>query len=111
MACSKCNNSIDKVGQYDEEFIKSISLSNVTSNKELKDLLSKLETANYVITNFYQMLYNDYIMSINSESSVATSANIETIKRYRTLAAKIQKSYNYVKYIFNFDNPFKSTKR
>lgn len=111
MAISKRLNVFEQINNYDEDFIKSISLENISTNKELKELVTKLETANYVVTNFYQMLYNDYIMAINSDCDYANNvSDIDTIKKYKSLAHRIQKSYNYLLYIFMFNNPFKKTK-
>ena len=108
MATAKRINIVDQIQNYDENFIKTISLEDVTSNKELKELVSKLETANYVVTSFYQILYHDYIMAINSDCAYMNNvSDIDTLKKYKSLASRIQKAYNYVVYMFMFNNPFK----
>lgn len=110
MTSSK-SNIVDQVSQYDEDFIASISLKDIKNNKELKDLISKVEIANETITSFYQMMYNDYIMSINNDYTVSnTLEDIELIKKYKSRAGKLQKLYNYLLYIFTFENPFKVVK-
>lgn len=102
----------DLIDQYDDKFIESISLKDITNNKELKELCIKLEKANYVVTKFYQMMYNDYIIAINSDSSMMSNApSIDSVKKYKSLSSKIQKAYNYVTYLVMFDNPFKSGKK
>lgn len=109
MAINKNINIAELAAQYDESFIQSISLANVSSSKELKELVSKLETANYVMTSFYQMIYNDFIMSINSTNAINT-LDEATIKKYKSITSRIQKAYNYILYMFTFENPFKVSK-
>lgn len=104
---SKTINVSERIAMYDENFINSISLKNVKNNKELKELVSKLEIASYVVTTFYQMLYNDYIMYINNDNCLLNSVNLETVKRYKNLAKKVNQTYNYINYMFIFENPFK----
>ena len=111
MAKSKKLNISELVNEYDENFINSISLANVTNNKELKDLLANLDKANSVITAYYETLYNDYIMMINSDHiDPVKGIDLTTLKRYKSLATRIQKAYNYILYITTFENPFKPTK-
>ena len=108
MARIKVNNILELIGLYDEDFISSISLCDIKTSKELKELLCKLEKANYVVTTYYQMLYNDYMIAINSDSDMFNNApDIETVKRYKSIASRIQKAYNYVLYMITFENPFK----
>ena len=112
MAKSKTINVSELINDYDEHFIESISLKDVTSSKELKELLAKLERANYVVTTFYETMYNDYITMINSDCLVQTQGlDIDTVKKYKSLASKIQKAYYYVLYLNTFDNPFKASTR
>lgn len=106
---SKNVNIAELVTQYDDEFIKSISLMNISSNKEFKELLLKLERANQVVTTYYQMLYNDFIMSINSHA-IAMLPDKDNLMHYKNIASKIQKAYSYMLYIYTFENPFKSIK-
>ena len=108
MAKVKTINVSEAINDYDENFIKSISLKDVTNTKELKELLLKLERANYVVTTFYEMMYNDYVTMINSECALQLQGlDINTVKYYKSLASKIQKAYYYVLYLITFDNPFK----
>ena len=112
MAKIKSINVSELINEYDENFIDGISLNKISSTKELKELTQKLEKANYVVTSFYETMYNDYIMMINSDSIVNTSGlEIDTLKRYKSLASRIQKAYNYVLYLNTFENPFKSSTR
>lgn len=111
MAKLKKLNILELVNEYDENFINSISLTNVNSNKELKDLLSRLDKANSVITAYYETLYNDYITMINSDhSDPVEGIDLITLKKYKSLATRIQKAYNYILYVTTFENPFKSIK-
>lgn len=105
-------NIFDKAGLYDENFINSISLNNVSSNKELKALVAKLGNANYIITNAYQTMYNNYILAINDDADdIENIPTLDELLQYKSLASKIQKAYNYLLYIFMFENPFKTIKR
>lgn len=98
------------VNDYDEKFIESISLKSVHNAKEFKELLDKLEKADQVVTEYYRMLYMDHIMFINSYSKCMPSEiSLDNVKKYRALATKIHKAYNYVMYISTFENPFKSS--
>ena len=63
---TKSSRRCDNVNLYNEDFINSISLSEVSDQKDLRALLQKLEKANTEITNFYTMLLQDYIPSINN---------------------------------------------
>lgn len=107
---SKCKsiNVSELITSYDENYLNSISLSNIKSTKELKHLLLELEKANSVVTQYYEMLYIDFIMSINSDSQ--TNTDIDNLVRYKNIANKIQKAYNYVMYLSLFNNPFKTAK-
>lgn len=112
MAKQKQINVSELIDDYDDKFIESISLKNVTNYKEFKELLLKLEKANYVVTNFYETMYNDYIMMINSDCEIpSTGLEINTLKKYKSLASKIQKAYSYILYMSTFENPFKSAPR
>lgn len=98
----------DLISKYDDDFINNITLNNISSLKELKELHSKLEIANYVVTEYYKLLYNDYIMMINSECpSIQKELDVDTVKSYKSLSSKIQKAYNYITYMITFENPFK----
>ena len=55
------------------------------------------------------MIYNDFIMAINSANDINTPDEA-TVKKYKSLASRIQKAYNYMLYMFTFENPFKATK-
>jgi len=112
MAKIKSINVSELISDYDESFIDSISLKSVSSTKELKELMQKLEKANYVVTTFYETMYNDYIMMINSDCDASPcDLDINTLKRYKSLASKIQQAYNYVLYLHTFENPFKTGAR
>lgn len=112
MAKSKSMNVSELINEYGEKFLDSISLKDVSSTKELKELMQKLEKANYVVTTFYETMYNDYIMMINSDcDDFPCCIEIDTLKKYKSLASKIQKAYNYILYINTFENPFKASTR
>lgn len=104
---AKSSKQHDSINLYNEHFIKSISLSNVSNQKELRELLSKLEKANFEITNFYSMILQDYISSINNNYEFAgVVPDLSTVKKYQTISKKIQKAYNYILYLVTFDNPY-----
>jgi len=108
MAKAKSINVSELINEYDEAFIDSISVKNVSSTKELKELMQKLEKANYVVTTFYETMYNDYMMMINSDYDTSPcDLDIVTLTRYKSLASKIQRVYNYILYLHTFENPFK----
>ena len=113
MAKQKQLNVAEQISLYDnDEFFFFLSLKNVTNTKELRNLLTKLENAYRVVTSFYETMYNDYIMMINSDSIINPSGlEISTLKKYKSLASKIQKAYNYILYISMFDSPFKTKVR
>ena len=112
MSKIKSVNVAELVQKYDENYVNSISLKNITSYKELKALLKDLEIANYVVTSFYEMMYNDYITMINNDSNVMpTMLETESIMKYKNLSSKIQKAYSYILYISTFENPFKQRVR
>ena len=111
MAKTRQSNLSELITEYDDtNFINSISLNGITSVKELKDLHSKLEKANRVVTSYYETLYNDYIMMINSDNSTTCNIELDTIKHYKSLASKVQKAYNYITYVLTFENPFRISK-
>lgn len=99
------------ISEYDNDYIESISLKDISTNKELKDLLSKLEKASHVITEYYSMLYNDYVAFLNSDNQLHSVVSLDEIKKYKSLASKIQKVYYYTLYLFNFENPFKALRK
>jgi hypothetical protein len=103
-------NECSLIENYNDEFIDSISLKNIKSRKDLRNLLNRLELANDVVTNYYEMLYNDFIIYINSDSTNSCKISVETINKYKKLADKIHKAYNYILYISTFENPFKNMK-
>ena len=107
MAKVRQSNLSELVLEYDDNFINSITLNGITTAKELKELHSKLEKANRVVTAYYETLYNDYIMTINNDYIQQQGLEIDTLKKYKLLASKIQKAYNYVTYILVFENPFR----
>ena len=112
MGKTKTLNVSELINDYNDSFIESISLKDVSNSKELKELLVKLEKANYVVTTFYEMMYNDYITMINSDCQMQPQGlEITTLKKYKSLASKIQKAYSYVLYINTFENPFKTTRK
>ena len=112
MGKTKTLNVSELINDYDDSFIESISLKDVSNSKELKELLVKLEKANYVVTTFYEMMYNDYITMINSDCQMQPQGlEITTLKKYKSLASKIQKAYSYVLYVNTFENPFKTTRK
>lgn len=108
MSKSKQLNISDLIDHYNDDYINSITLNNITSAKELKHLVAELEKANNVVTQYYELLYIDFIMSINSDSQ--NIIDIDNVIKYKNLANKIQKAYNYVMYLNLFNNPFKSLK-
>lgn len=104
---AKSSRQCDNINSYNEEFIKSISLSNVTDQKELRALLQKLEKANSEITSFYSMLLQDYVSSINNNYEFAgVVPDLGTVKKYKKIASKIQRAYSYILYLVTFDNPY-----
>ena len=111
MAKAKITNIYELVKMYDDKFVSSISLNGITSGKELKELLSKLAKANEVVTAYYSMLYNDFIMAANSDSLMPDGLEISTLCKYKDLANKIQRAYSYVLYVYTFENPFRSRRR
>lgn len=112
MSKVKALNVSELIYDYDEDFVNSISLKDVTNSKELKDLLMRLERANYVVTSFYEMMYNDYITMINSDCpDEVHGPDIDVVRHYKSLASKIQKAYSYILYISTFENPFKSVRK
>lgn len=106
----KTLNIPELIQNYDENFINSLSLSNISSEKELKELYTELDRANTVVTSFYNTLYNDFMMAINSNSEIDNAPSIDLMKRYKSISSKIQKAYSYILYIITFENPFKSKK-
>jgi hypothetical protein len=46
-------------------------------------------------------------MTINNDYIQQQGLEIDTLKKYKLLASKIQKAYNYVTYILVFENPFR----
>lgn len=110
MEFSMAKKTQNTIAEYDETFVNSISLKNINSAKELKELLDKLEKADQVVTEYYRTLYTDHIMFINSSNKYAPDEiSLENVKKYKLLASKIHKAYNYVMYISTFENPFKSS--
>lgn len=104
---AKSYKQYDNISLYNEDFIKSISLANISDQKELRALLQKLEKANSDITNFYSMVLQDYFSSINNNYEFASVVpSLSTVKKYKNIATKIQKAYNYVLYLVTFDNPY-----
>lgn len=111
MGKQKAVNVYELINDYDDKFIESISLNEIKNVKDLKLLLAKLEKANFVVTTFYESLYKDYIMMINNDDSCSTiGTEIATLIKYKNIASKIQRAYNYVSYLMNFENPFKANK-
>ena len=46
-------------------------------------------------------------MSINSNADdVCIIPDLDTVKKYKVLTSKIQKAYNYFRFLINFENPF-----
>lgn len=104
---TKSSRRCDSVSLYNEDFINSISLSEVSDQRDLRALLQRLEKANTEITNFYTMLLQDYIPSINNNYEFAgVVPDLDTVKKYKNIAKKIQNAYNYVLYLVTFDNPY-----
>ena len=108
MAKCKQSNIQDLIDTYNEDYIKSISLNNIKNVKELKSLLTELEKANNIVTQYYELLYIDFIMSINSDNQ--NYVDIDNLIKYKNIANKIQKAYNYIMYLNMFNNPFKKAK-
>jgi hypothetical protein len=97
----------DSISNYGEEFINSITLSNIKSINELKLLYQKLEDANEVMTEFYRVLFTDYITAINKSSDPACIVpDLATVKKYKSIASRIHKAYFYIQYLLTFENPF-----
>lgn len=95
--------------KYDDEFINSISLTNIKDNAELKELLSKVKQAYLSVTNYYLTMYNDYIKMINTNIKyIPQSINTDSIRKYKHHVNKIQKVYSYLLYLCTFENPFQS---
>jgi len=97
----------NNVSIYNDEFINSITLKNIKSFSELRSLYIKLKKANEIMTDFYMTIFSDYVMSINSNADdVCIIPDLDTVKKYKALTSKIQKAYNYVRFLINFENPF-----
>lgn len=109
MAKVKCTSLADLISEYDDKFIESITLDGISSMKDLKELYNKLDKANRAVTLYYETMYNDYITMINSDS-LNVELDIDAIKKFKSLASKIQKAYSYITYIMTFENPFKISK-
>lgn len=110
MSKAKVINIAEAISEYDDKFINSITLKDITSYSEFRDLMKTLERANHIVTEYYMMLYNDYMMYINNDGNLNTSIDLETVKHYKSLAKRIQSIYNYVNFIFTFENPYKTRK-
>lgn len=110
MSKIKAINIAEAISEYDDKFINSITLKDITSYSEFRDLIKTLERANHIVTEYYMMLYNDYMMYINNDGNLNTSIDLETVKHYKSLAQRIQSIYNYVNFIFTFENPYKIRK-
>lgn len=113
MSRLKTRDVIEKsLKKYNEEFLSTLSLKNVASIKDFKALATELKKANEFVTEYYMMLYNDFITALNNKNMLNYySDNIEALKRYKSLASKIQKAYNYISSLYQFENPFKVTKK
>lgn len=112
MAIVKKGNLLDQINEYNNDFINSITFKNIKDSKDLKELLAKLEKANEVVTEYYSVLYNDYITMINSKYCFNSNGiDLDTVIKYRSITKKIQKMYNYVVRLTMFENPFKSTNK
>lgn len=110
MSKTKAVNIAEAILEYDDKFINSITLKDITSYSEFRDLLKKLEYANHVVTEYYMMLYNDYMMYINNDGTLNASIDLETVEHYKSLAQRIQNVYNYVNFVFTFENPYRPRK-
>lgn len=107
-----CNLNVSElINNYDDKYVESISLKNVKNSKELKELVTELEKADYVVTSFYETMYNDYVMMINSDNPSSHGPELDTLLKYKSLASRIQKAYRYIMYVFLFENPFKVSHR
>ena len=83
MEFSMAKKTQSTIAEYDENFVNSISLKNINSAKELKELLDKLEKADQVVTEYYRTLYTDHIMFINSSNKYAPDEiSLENVKKY-----------------------------
>ena len=88
---TKSSRRCDSVSLYNEDFINSISLSEVSDQRDLRALLQKLEKANAEITNFYTMLLQDYIPSINNNYEFAgVVPDLDTVKKYKNIAIRFR---------------------
>ena len=104
---AKSSKQCDNISLYNEEVKKLKKSANISDQKELRALLQKLEKANSEITNFYSMVLQDYVSSINNNYEFANVVpSLSTVKKYKNIATKIQKAYNYVLYLVTFDNPY-----
>ena len=91
-------------------------LAKNSSIERITEIMTKREPnyqkANYVVTMYYQTLYNDYVMAINSDCSLQSHGiNVDTLLKYKSIASRIQKAYKYIMYITLFENPFRSAPR
>lgn len=80
MSKTKTINIAEAISEYDDKFINSITLKDITSYSEFRDLMKTLERANHIVTEYYMMLYNDYMMYINNDGNLNTSIDLETVK-------------------------------
>ena len=62
MSKIKAINIAEAISEYDDKFINSITLKDITSYSEFRDLMKTLERANHIVTEYYMMLYNDYMI-------------------------------------------------
>lgn len=107
MAIAKKISLLDQISEC-SDFIDSVSFKNVKDNKDLRELVAKLEKANDIITDYYNMLLDDYVTIINSDLCFNQSGvTLNTVIKYRNLAKKVHKLYNYIIYMATFENPFK----
>ena len=51
-----------------------------------------------------------FYVARNNDGNLNTSIDLETVKHYKSLAKRIQSIYNYVNFIFTFENPYKTRK-
>ena len=87
--------------QYKQSFNQIQRLGNTTSDTN-EILNSLIEDGALVIQN----------ATILSDVSIDHNyIEIETLKRYKSLASRIQKAYAYVLYMTTFENPFKTTRK
>ena len=94
-------------GKYDENYLNSITLSNIKTASELRKLVDELAKANKVVTDGFRLMFQDYVISVHGDYDQPYGLSLADMNAYRAFVRKIQDVYNYVLYLHTFENPFK----